>query len=99
MKTLGTGPGRLILEIRKNQNIDLFCLDISASMVDVARQNLQKIKTIDLRVGNIISTGYQTEYFDCIVSTGSFYNWDNPEKCLDEDQSHTKTRLNYEISE
>lgn len=82
---VGTGPGRLLYEINKNiPGIDLFGLDISASMLDVARQNLQNVKNVDLRVGNIVKTDYQTDYFECIVSSGSFYNWDKPVEGLNE---------------
>lgn len=76
---IGTGPGRLLLEINnKIPQLDLFGLDISASMLDIARQNLKSIDGIDLRVGNIVQTDYQDNFFDCIVSSGSFYNWDRP---------------------
>jgi ubiquinone/menaquinone biosynthesis C-methylase UbiE len=82
---IGTGPGRLLYEINKrNPKIELCGLDISASMLDVARQNLQNIKNVDLRIGNILKTEYQADYFDCIVSSGSFYNWDKPIEGLNE---------------
>jgi ubiquinone/menaquinone biosynthesis C-methylase UbiE len=76
---IGTGPGRLLKEInKKNPQIDLYGIDISASMLEVAKQNLLNIKNVDLRVGNINHTDYPDNFFDCIVSTGSFYNWDDP---------------------
>lgn len=82
---VGTGPGRLLYEINKmNPKIDLYGLDISSSMVDLARQNLQNIKNVDLRVGNIVKTEYQDNFFDCIVCSGSFYNWDKPIEGLNE---------------
>lgn len=82
---IGTGPGRLLFEINKrNQQIDLYGLDISSSMLDIARQYLRDIKNVDLRVGNIVKTEYQDNFFDCIVSSGSFYNWDKPIEGLNE---------------
>ncbi len=82
---VGTGPGRLLYEISKqNSLLELFGLDISESMLVVARQNLQNIKNVGFRVGNIVKTEYATDFFDCIVSTGSFYNWDNPIEGLNE---------------
>lgn len=82
---IGTGPGRLLLEInKKNPQLDLFGLDISASMLDIAKQNLKSIDRIDLRVGNIVQTDYQDNFFDSIVSSGSFYNWDSPVDGLNE---------------
>jgi ubiquinone/menaquinone biosynthesis C-methylase UbiE len=82
---VGTGPGRLIIEIsKKNPLIDLFGLDISESMLAIARKNIRTIKEVDLREGNIIKTDYPDNFFDCIVSTGSFYNWDKPVEGLNE---------------
>jgi ubiquinone/menaquinone biosynthesis C-methylase UbiE len=82
---IGTGPGRLLYEINKrNPKIDLYGLDISESMLYIAQQYLQNIKNVDLRVGNIVKTEYQTNYFDCIISSGSFYCWDKPIEGLNE---------------
>jgi ubiquinone/menaquinone biosynthesis C-methylase UbiE len=81
---IGSGPGRLLLAIhRLNPNLDLFGLDISASMIKVARQNLAGIE-VDLRCGNIRHTDYDCNYFDLITCTGSFYLWAQPAACLDE---------------
>ena len=82
---IGTGPGRLLYEInKKNPSFNLFGLDISKSMIDVARQNLKSVKDVDLRVGNIVNTEFQSDYFDSILSTGSFYNWDRPIEGINE---------------
>jgi ubiquinone/menaquinone biosynthesis C-methylase UbiE len=82
---IGTGPGRLLLEINKNiPQLELFGLDISESMLDIAKQNLINIKAVDLQVGNIVQTAYRDNFFDCIVSSGSFYNWDQPIDGLNE---------------
>jgi ubiquinone/menaquinone biosynthesis C-methylase UbiE len=82
---VGTGHGRLLLEINKqNQQIDLYGLDVSSSMLELARLHLREINNIDLRVGNIIKTEYQDDFFDCIVCSGSFYNWDKPTVGLNE---------------
>ncbi len=82
---IGTGPGRLLHEVHKrNPEIELYGMDISASMLEVAKQNLQDIKNVDLQLGNIIKTEYQSDFFDCITSSGSFYNWDRPVEGLNE---------------
>ena len=81
----GTGPGRLLIEIsKKNPGLDLFGLDISEAMLAVARKNIRSIKKIHLKAGNITKTDYPDDFFDCIVSTGSFYNWDKPVDALNE---------------
>ena len=82
---VGTGPGRLLFEINKRvPQINLFGLDISKSMMDRAKQNLANIPNVDLRTRNINQTDFEDNFFDCIVSTGSFYNWDDPIKGLNE---------------
>ncbi len=80
---VGTGPGRLLPEI-KNQipQLELHGLDISAAMIKIARKKLGTY--VDLRVGNIVKTDYPDNFFDCVVSSGSFYNWDNPVEGLNE---------------
>jgi ubiquinone/menaquinone biosynthesis C-methylase UbiE len=81
---VGTGPGRLLSEIhRLNPGLELFGLDISASMIRVARNNLQNIRA-DLRVGSIRHTDFESDFFTAVTSVGSFYLWDYPEESLEE---------------
>lgn len=81
---VGTGPGYLLWEIYKlNPAIELYGLDISASMVAQAGKNLAGIK-VDLQCGNIRSTNYTSDHFDLVTCSGSFYLWDNPAESLDE---------------
>lgn len=81
---VGTGPARLLMEIyRLNPHLELFGLDISASMIKVARNNLQDIRA-DLRVGSIRHTDYESDFFTVVTSVGSFYLWDYPEESLEE---------------
>ena len=81
---IGTGPGRLLCEVhRLNPGIELFGLDISESMVQLARKNLAGISA-DIRQGDIRSTEYDDGFFDTVTCTGSFYLWDNPKECLEE---------------
>ena len=81
---VGTGPGRLLLEMHKlNPDVKLYGLDISDAMVQLAKRNLAGIKA-DLRHGNIRRTDYESNFFDLITCTGSFYLWDRPGECLEE---------------
>ena len=81
---IGTGPGRLLAEIYKlKPKIELFGLDIADSMIQVARKNLAGIPA-DLRQGNIRRTDYESDWFDLVTCTGSFYLWDCPEEGLQE---------------
>ena len=81
---VGMGPGRLLLEFRRlNPNIELFGLDISASMVEQARKNLVGVRA-DLRQGTIRHTSYESNSFTIVTCVGSFYLWDYPEESLEE---------------
>jgi ubiquinone/menaquinone biosynthesis C-methylase UbiE len=81
---VGTGPGRLLLEVhRLNPEIELFGLDIAEAMVQRAKKNLTGI-SVDLRHGNIRQTNYESDFFDLVTATGSFYLWDYPVRCLEE---------------
>jgi len=81
---VGTGHGRLLIEINKlNPKIELYGLDISEKMINLAKTNLINIKA-DLQIGNITNTNYQSNYFDLITCTGSFYLWNAPIEGLNE---------------
>jgi len=81
---IGTGHGRLLLEINSiNPLIELYGLDISKAMISIAQKNLEGIK-VDLEVGNIQKAPYESNFFDLITCTGSFYLWNLPEKGLEE---------------
>jgi ubiquinone/menaquinone biosynthesis C-methylase UbiE len=81
---VGTGPGRLLVEINlRNPEIELFGLDISTSMIEVARNNLQNIP-VNLQVGSIQHTNYDNNFFSIITCSGSFYLWDYPEESIEE---------------
>ncbi|MFW9866753.1 MAG: class I SAM-dependent methyltransferase [Candidatus Thorarchaeota archaeon] len=81
---IGTGHGRLLIEINKlNPKIELYGLDISEKMINLAKTNLKNIKA-DLQQGNITTTNYKSNYFDLVTCTGSFYLWNAPIEGLNE---------------
>lgn len=81
---VGAGPGRLLAELRRlNPAFELYGLDISTSMVELAQRRLAGLG-IDLRLGEIAHSGYDGDFFDLVTCTGSFYLWDSPRQCLDE---------------
>lgn len=81
---VGTGPGRLLFELHQlNPAFELFGLDISAEMVNLARDELSGLGA-DIRQGDIQYTGYEDNFFDLVTCTGSFYLWDHPQECLEE---------------
>jgi ubiquinone/menaquinone biosynthesis C-methylase UbiE len=81
---IGTGPGYLLREIHKlNPEIELYGLDISNSMVEQANRNLAGVK-VNLQCNNIKATSYESDHFDLVTCSGSFYLWDNPIESLEE---------------
>lgn len=81
---IGTGHGRLLLEISKlNPKLELYGIDISENMIELARENLSNIN-VDLRQGNINHTDFDDDFFDIITCTGSFYLWNAPIEGLNE---------------
>jgi ubiquinone/menaquinone biosynthesis C-methylase UbiE len=81
---VGTGPGKLLLEVHQlNPDIELFGLDISEAMVQLARKNLAGIDA-SVQRGDIQSTDFSDDFFEMVTCTGSFYLWDSPEQGLEE---------------
>lgn len=81
---VGTGHGRLLREIhRANGAIELYGLDISPAMVRRAARNLEGLN-VNLRQASICHTGYESDFFDLVTCTGSFYLWDEPAEGLRE---------------
>jgi ubiquinone/menaquinone biosynthesis C-methylase UbiE len=81
---IGTGPGRLLVEVHKrNPRLQLYGLDISQAMIGLARHNLAGVTT-ELKMANVCATGYEDDFFEAVVCTGSFYLWDRPEQGLEE---------------
>ncbi len=81
---IGIGPGRLLQRIHElNPNLKLYGLDLSKSMYNRAKKNLEGFE-IELLHGNIMKTEFDSNYFDLVTCTGSFYLWDQPIKSLNE---------------
>lgn len=81
---VGMGPGWLLLEIhRLNPALQLSALDVSPAMIRLAQQNLAGV-TANLMLGNACAMGYESDSFDAVVCSGSFYLWDRPEEGLEE---------------
>ncbi|MHA1271107.1 MAG: class I SAM-dependent methyltransferase [Candidatus Helarchaeota archaeon] len=85
---LGTGPAYLpIYIVKKNPNCKVIGMDISASMIKFANQNVQKEGLSDrilLKLGDAANIPFPDNYFDFIISTGSFHHWKHPIKSFNE---------------
>lgn len=81
---IGSGPGILLKRINEiNPKLNLYGLDISKSMYKQAKKNLEGLE-IELILGNIMETEFDSNYFDLVTCTGSFYLWDKPIESINE---------------
>lgn len=81
---VGTGPGQLLIDLHQlNPGFELFGLDISESMVELARRQLS-VFGANIQLGGIQHTSYEDDFFDIVTCTGSFYLWDSARECLGE---------------
>ena len=85
---IGTGPGWLLLQLQKlAPALDLTGMDISASMVKKARENIARAKVsanIFLEQGSADLLPYADNSFDMVVSTQSLHHWKNPVRGFNE---------------
>jgi ubiquinone/menaquinone biosynthesis C-methylase UbiE len=79
---IGTGPGRLPLEIAKQvDDVELIGIDISADMVKIARRNAEKeglSNRVRFRVGSAYDTGLEDGSANMVVSTAMIHHLRDP---------------------
>lgn len=85
---IGTGPGYLPLKIlNKNSDLKILGVDISPTMVKIARKNVKVLgafNKVNFKLASAENLPFADEYFDLIISTASFHHWKNTTKCLNE---------------
>ena len=85
---IGTGPGRLLLELHQlSPGMRLAGIDISPSMVVKARQNMAAAglsEAIEIQEGNASQIPFGEDSFDVVVSTGTIHHWKDPLEGLNE---------------
>ncbi|MCP4115548.1 MAG: class I SAM-dependent methyltransferase [Desulfobacteraceae bacterium] len=93
---IGTGPGRLLRAMGKAfPDTRLIGVDISPSMVETARQNMEKYgrnPLMEVRVANANALPFGDGTFDRVVSTGSLHHWKDPFSALSE--AHRVLKVN-----
>ena len=85
---VGTGPGRLLSELAAQRpDLRLTGIDLSPSMIEVARQRLAALgpqAPIRLDVGDGGQMPYPDRSFDLVVSTVSMHHWQEPGRVVAE---------------
>jgi ubiquinone/menaquinone biosynthesis C-methylase UbiE len=79
---VGTGPGNLPFEIAKRSKLEIVGIDLSESMITIARKNKQKIcpgANIRFEVADSVKLPFADESFDLVVSTMSMHHWSKPQ--------------------
>lgn len=77
---VGTGPGRLLVEIaRLRPDLRLTGLDPASDMVETARRNLADVaETATAVTGDVADLPFDDGSFDVIVSSLSLHHWADP---------------------
>ncbi len=79
---LGTGPGRLPIEIAKQiHSVQIFGIDLSEDMIKIARKNAEKEGVgdrIKFKVASAYNTGFENNSIDLVVSTGMIHHLKDP---------------------
>ncbi len=85
---VGTGPAYLPIYITQNNPAcKVIGLDVSSGMIRLASQNIQKanlLNAIYLKKGNVSKLPFPDQFFDFIISTGSFHHWKLPINAFNE---------------
>lgn len=66
---VGCGTGNILMKLAKSNNIELYGLDISEKMIDVAKQNLDY--DVGLKVGDSEDMPWEDNTFDVIICNAS----------------------------
>jgi ubiquinone/menaquinone biosynthesis C-methylase UbiE len=85
---IGTGPGRLPIEIAKQiKNARLFGIDISHDMIKIAKKNAGKEgigDRVEFRIGSAYDTGFKDNSIDLVVSTNTVHHLSKPLNAFNE---------------
>ncbi len=85
---IGCGSGNLIVRIaEKFQNLELFGVDISEDIIQLAKQRaLDKSvdEKIEFKIGTAESLPFSDHSVDFIISTLSLHHWSDPLKVIEE---------------
>jgi ubiquinone/menaquinone biosynthesis C-methylase UbiE len=79
------GPGFFAIELAKLGDFEITGLDISRTLVDIAKENARNAGVkIDFRLGNASAMPFADASFDFIYCSAAFKNFSEPSRALDE---------------
>ncbi len=79
------GPGYLAIEIARLGGLEVTGLDISRTMVEIARENAARARVeVDFRQGDVCAMPFAGGSFDLVVCQAAFKNFRRPVTALDE---------------
>ena len=84
---VGFGNGYLIGKLAKGSNARFWGIDISSDMLKVARRRNQKFiqnGKMNLGLGDISNTDFESDFFDRIYTVNTVYFWPNIDSALAE---------------
>ena len=84
---IGTGPGYIPIEIaRMNPGIEIVGIDISPTMVELARKNAEKagVENVRFEVMSAYELKFPEENFDMVISFGALHHFTDPRRVFDE---------------
>ena len=82
---IGPGPGYLSIEIAKLGDFQIIGLDISETMVEIAKRNAQEAGVeVKFQLGNATNMPFEDNTFDFVVSSGSLHHWKEPVRVFNE---------------
>lgn len=79
------GPGYFAIELAKLGDYEITGLDISETLVEIARANSARANVrVDFRRGNASSMPFGDETFDFLLCRAAFKNFSEPQRALEE---------------
>jgi len=79
---LGCGNGNVLEKIKLKSDADLYGLDLSENMIELAKEKLGT--RVELKVGDAEQLPYDDNQFDVIICNASFHHYPNPDQVLRE---------------
>jgi ubiquinone/menaquinone biosynthesis C-methylase UbiE len=80
---IGHGNGKQLELIKKNKKfVFLYGIDISVDMHNLASKKLGRDANLDVATAEDMP--YEDSYFDAVITTDTFYFWDDPSRVMAE---------------